>query len=259
MRTPHEEAPVAEALKTLIAQDAELLLVVGASAVVDRRDVGPAGIVRAGGDIPHFGMPVIPATSSASANRRHRRWCCRAAPSPKLNGIDWVLHRLFAGLPVTPTDVMRDGRRRPAEGDRRQPPVAAREGACHAAHRHRHRAARQQSPLWSRRRTVPPDGAHNKLLVADRTGKSMIARVVDNVLSPTHGRCSSLPDTRPNRCSTRLAADLSIRPRTGLCGRPVRQPEGRLAAVPGVRRSVGVPGRHAAGDRTHDRQVAGCL
>ena len=39
---------------------ADLLLVAGASAVVDRRDVGPAGIVRAGGEIVHFGMPVDP-------------------------------------------------------------------------------------------------------------------------------------------------------------------------------------------------------
>ena len=49
-----------KALESLIAQGADLLLVVGASAVVDRRDVGPAGIVRAGGEILHFGMPVDP-------------------------------------------------------------------------------------------------------------------------------------------------------------------------------------------------------
>ena len=60
MRCPHEEAPIAGALAALIAQGAEMLLVVGASAVVDRRDVGPAGIVRAGGEILHFGMPVDP-------------------------------------------------------------------------------------------------------------------------------------------------------------------------------------------------------
>ena len=35
--------PIARALEALIAEGADLLLVVGASAVVDRRDVGPAG------------------------------------------------------------------------------------------------------------------------------------------------------------------------------------------------------------------------
>ena len=53
-------APIARALETLAAQGADVLLVAGASAVVDRRDVGPAGIVAAGGEILHFGMPVDP-------------------------------------------------------------------------------------------------------------------------------------------------------------------------------------------------------
>ncbi len=60
LRCAHEEAPIAEHLATLIAGGADVLLVAGASAVVDRRDVGPGGIVRAGGEIIHFGMPVDP-------------------------------------------------------------------------------------------------------------------------------------------------------------------------------------------------------
>ena len=75
---------------------ADLLLVAGASAVVDRRDVGPAGIVAAGGEILHFGMPVDPgnliclgrigdrAGTRAARLRpqpqaeRDRLWCCSA-------------------------------------------------------------------------------------------------------------------------------------------------------------------------------------
>ena len=44
----HAETPIAEALQALMAQGADILLIAGASAVVDRRDVGPAGIVAAG-------------------------------------------------------------------------------------------------------------------------------------------------------------------------------------------------------------------
>ena len=44
IRCPHEEQAVSDALDHLLTEGAELLLVVGASAVVDRRDVGPAGL-----------------------------------------------------------------------------------------------------------------------------------------------------------------------------------------------------------------------
>jgi molybdenum cofactor cytidylyltransferase len=185
LRTPHEETPVAEALKTLIAQDAELLLVVGASAVVDRRDVGPAGIVRAGGEILQFGMPVDPGNLICLGRIGNRTalvlpGCAR---SPKLNGIDFVVTRLFAGLPVTPTDVMRmgvggllkeidDSRPLPRE----KAPATPRTGI---APRSAPTIAALVLGAGRSRRMAP----HNKLLVADRTGKSMIARVVDNVLS----------------------------------------------------------------------------
>ena len=41
---------------------AELVIVFGASAITDRRDVIPAAIEAVGGRIEHFGMPVDPAT-----------------------------------------------------------------------------------------------------------------------------------------------------------------------------------------------------
>ena len=77
---------------------------VGASAVVDRRDVGPAGIVRAGGEILHFGMPVDPGNliCLGRIGTRPALVLPGCARSPKLNGIDFVLTRLFAGLPVGP-------------------------------------------------------------------------------------------------------------------------------------------------------------
>ena len=111
-------------------QGADLLLVVGASAVVDRRDVGPSGIVRAGGEILHFGMPVDPGNliCLGRIGTRPALVLPGCARSPKLNGIDLVLTRLFAGLPVGPADIMKHGRWRPAEGDR-YATATAREGA----------------------------------------------------------------------------------------------------------------------------------
>ena len=99
---PHDTPSIAAALTRLLDGGADILLVAGASAVVDRRDVGPAGIVAAGGAILHFGMPVDPGNLICLGTLQGRPalvlpGCAR---SPALNGIDWVLRRLFAGLAV---------------------------------------------------------------------------------------------------------------------------------------------------------------
>ena len=184
LHTPHEEAPIGKALELLISQGADLLLVVGASAVVDRRDVGPSGIVQAGGEILHFGMPVDPGNliCLGRIGSRPALVLPGCARSPKLNGIDFVLSRLFAGLPVGPADVMKMGvggllkeiDTRPLP--REKAPATPRTGA---APRSAPTIAAIVLAAGRSRRMAP----HNKLLVADRTGKPMIARVVDNVLS----------------------------------------------------------------------------
>jgi molybdenum cofactor cytidylyltransferase len=184
IRCPHTEDAVARALDGLLGQGAELLLVIGASAVVDRRDVGPAGIVSAGGEIVHFGMPVDPGNLICLGRLRDRPalvlpGCAR---SPKLNGIDFVLTRLFADVPVTPRDIMRMGAGgllkeidvRPLP--REKAPATPRSGA---EPRTRPTVAAIVLAAGRSRRMAP----HNKLLIADKAGKPMIARVVDNVLS----------------------------------------------------------------------------
>jgi molybdenum cofactor cytidylyltransferase len=184
LRCPHAEAPIAAALEALIEQGADLLLVVGASAVVDRRDVGPAGVVRAGGEILHFGMPVDPGNliCLGRIGARPALVLPGCARSPTLNGIDFVLSRLFAGIPVRPMDVMRMGvggllkemEARPLP--RAAAPATPRTGG---APRSAPRVAAVVLAAGKSSRMAP----HNKLLVTDRGGKPMIARVVDNVLS----------------------------------------------------------------------------
>ena len=126
---------VADALNRLSGHGAQVLLIAGASAVVDRRDVGPAAIVRAGGEIDHFGMPVDPGNLICLGHIDEHPGAGPAGlrKSPKLNGIDWVLQRLFAGLAVEPRDVMGDGRRRAAEGDRDAAAAARGGGQCPGA------------------------------------------------------------------------------------------------------------------------------
>jgi molybdenum cofactor cytidylyltransferase len=106
-RVPHEEDALATAIKELLGLGAELVIVFGASAIADRRDVIPAAIEHVGGAIEHFGMPVDPGNLLLIGNAGGipvlgAPGCAR---SPVENGFDWVLMRLLAGLKVTRADL----------------------------------------------------------------------------------------------------------------------------------------------------------
>jgi len=210
MRCAHEAGAVARALDGLIAGGADLLLVAGASAVVDRRDVGPSGIVGAGGEILHFGMPVDPGNliCLGRIGARPALVLPGCARSPKVNGIDFVLSRIFAGVSIGPAEIMRMG----VGGLLKE--IDIRPLPREKATAERVAAAPRSAPVVAavvlaagRSRRMAP---HNKLLVADGAGKPMIARVVDNVLSS---------GARPVIVVTGHQADLVEQ---ALVGRPVR-------------------------------------
>jgi molybdenum cofactor cytidylyltransferase len=106
-RVPHDETALATAIKELLGLGAELVIVFGASAIADRRDVIPAAIEHVGGTIEHFGMPVDPGNllligKAGGVPVLGAPGCAR---SPVENGFDWVLMRLLAGLKVTRADL----------------------------------------------------------------------------------------------------------------------------------------------------------
>ena len=176
LECPHEEGAIAAALERLVDQGADILLVAGASAVVDRRDVGPAGIVRAGGEILHFGMPVDPGNliCLGRIGARPALVLPGCARSPKLNGIDWVLARLFAGVPLGGRELARMGVGGLLKDVTARPLPRAKATPDHAKSVAAIVLAAGQST-----RMAP----QHKLLVTDKAGKAMIARTVDNVLS----------------------------------------------------------------------------
>jgi molybdenum cofactor cytidylyltransferase len=178
-RVRHEAADIAAALQGLCDDGAELLLVAGASATVDRLDEGPAAIVRAGGEVTHFGMPVDPGNliclgRIADVPALVLPGCAR---SRNLNGIDLVLARLFAREPAGPAEIARMGvggllkdfssRPAPRMADRAPRPQVA---------------AVILAAGLSRRM-----GPRNKLLATDANGQPMVARVADAVLASTAG------------------------------------------------------------------------
>ena len=106
-RVPHETEALAKAVDEVLKAGAELVVVFGASAIADRRDVIPAAVEAVGGRIEHFGMPVDPGNLMLIGQARGHPilgapGCAR---SPKENGFDWILMRLLAGLPVSREDV----------------------------------------------------------------------------------------------------------------------------------------------------------
>ena len=106
-RVAHDTQALAGAVDELLQAGAELVIVFGASAIADRRDVIPAAVEAVGGRIEHFGMRVDPGILVLVAEARGRPvlgapGCAR---SPKENGFDWVLMRLLAGLPVKRGDI----------------------------------------------------------------------------------------------------------------------------------------------------------
>jgi molybdenum cofactor cytidylyltransferase len=107
VRVPHDTAAVAGAITDAAAAGMDPILVLGASAIVDRRDVIPAALERAGGAIVRLGMPVDPGNLLLLGRLRGTTvlgvpGCAR---SLKRSGFDAVLERACAGVPVVAQDL----------------------------------------------------------------------------------------------------------------------------------------------------------
>lgn len=111
VRCAHEPKALGAEIRRLIGHGFGPILIASASATTDRRDVLPSGIEAAGGEVVHVGMPVDPGNLMVLG--RHGQTAVLGLPgcarSPKLNGFDWVLARLLAGLAVERRDVMAMG------------------------------------------------------------------------------------------------------------------------------------------------------
>ena len=105
-RVSHTVKAVGAAIADLSKEQIDLIIVFGASAVVDPYDVIPEGIRVSGGAVIQVGMPVDPGNllvlgAVAKIPIIGAPGCAR---SPKENGFDWILDRVIAGIPVTPDD-----------------------------------------------------------------------------------------------------------------------------------------------------------
>ena len=102
-RCQHEASEVAAALADLIAAGCDLLVVLGASAIADRRDVVPAAIETAGGGVLRLGLPVDPGNLCLYARIGSVPviGLPGSSRSPAASGADLLLRRVGAGLPLS--------------------------------------------------------------------------------------------------------------------------------------------------------------
>lgn len=99
---PHTSAAVTSSIEAQAAGMVDIIFLLGASAIADRRDVLPAALIDAGGEIIRLGLPVDPGNLTLVGKLRGI-WVIGvpgSARSPRLHGFDWLLERIAAGLPV---------------------------------------------------------------------------------------------------------------------------------------------------------------
>jgi molybdenum cofactor cytidylyltransferase len=104
----HAVAPVAKSVSRLKDTGHDVILLFGASAIVDRNDVVPLGLTSTGGTVVHLGMPVDPGNllMLGRLGQTPVIGVPSCARSPKVNGFDWVLERTLAGIPLEAQDIM---------------------------------------------------------------------------------------------------------------------------------------------------------
>lgn len=110
-RSEHDSTAVTTALHELVAGGMDLILVMSASATVDRRDVIPVAIEQAGGKVEYFGLPIDPGNllSLGRVGDTTVIGVPGCARSPKPSGFDRILERRLAMLPLDREVVSRMG------------------------------------------------------------------------------------------------------------------------------------------------------
>ena len=208
LRCRHQPEALEHALRQSLAAGCEMILIFGATIAKDRNDVAPAAIVAAGGTIERFGMPVEPGNMLllgriAAVPVIVLPGCAR---SRRLNGLDWVLRRLLAKLPVSAADIGSMGiggliRSSPDEGDEQEtaallPPLPEPDPSI----------PRIAALVLAAGRSSRMDG-HNKLL-AQVDGIPLVVRAVNAALA---SRASSVTVVTGHDAD-QIAAILADRP-----------------------------------------------
>ena len=99
----HDRQAVAELITSSIADGADIVLVCGGSAIIDRQDELPQAVIAARGNVNQLGLAVDPGNllMFAKVGKVPVIGMPGCARSPKLNGLDWVLQLVLADIEMT--------------------------------------------------------------------------------------------------------------------------------------------------------------
>jgi molybdenum cofactor cytidylyltransferase len=128
-RVPHEVGAIAAALARM---PGDIVLILAGSATSDIRDAAPMALVRAGGRVERFGLPVDPGNllfwgwQGGATAARPVMGLPGSARSMVASGVDIVLDRLVCGVAIAPEDIAAMGvgglgRESPTRGHPREP------------------------------------------------------------------------------------------------------------------------------------------
>ena len=107
----HDRTVIAEEIKLSVAAGAEIILLCGGSAIIDRQDEVPQALSLVGGEIDQFGLAVDPGNLlmvgrlGSDLGNHYVIGMPGCARSPKLNGLDWVLQLVLADVPLGRTEL----------------------------------------------------------------------------------------------------------------------------------------------------------
>ena len=107
----HDTSTLAQELEIWLEEKFDLILIMGASAIMDRRDVIPTAIKDVRGEVTHLGMPSEPGNLMLIGSIKG---CAviglpGCARSPALNGVDFILPKILAGKTLTSRDLTQTG------------------------------------------------------------------------------------------------------------------------------------------------------
>jgi molybdenum cofactor cytidylyltransferase len=105
------EISLAEMIQARAAEGAEIIILAGETAIMDRYDIAPRAVERSGGEVASYGAPVDPGNllMLAYLNGVPILGAPGCVRSRKTNVIDWVLPPLLAGDHLTRRDIIHLG------------------------------------------------------------------------------------------------------------------------------------------------------
>ncbi len=107
----HDFEVLRSEIRSSIESGIDILLISGASAIIDRSDYIPKAILSEGGEIIQYGLAVDPGNLLlvGKIGKTAIIGMPGCARSPKLNGFDWVLQLLMADIPVVKEELAQMG------------------------------------------------------------------------------------------------------------------------------------------------------